>query len=176
MIRCCYLLSCLLVFGVLSCRQKQQSGKTNTLSQKQINEQLVEANKAVLDTENEQIDNFIASNGWNVITTGTGLRYQILEKGSGSKAKFGKLVRFEYEIKLISGETIYSSLISGPKEFTIGSGGVESGLEEGILQLKVGDSARFIIPSYLAHGLSGDQDKIPSKATLLYSLKLIDLK
>lgn len=172
--RCCYLLFCLLVFGIISCQQKQPSGKA--LSQQQITEQLVEANKAVLDIENEQIDNFISANGWNVVTTGTGLRFQILEKGNGLKAKPGKLVRFEYDMKLITGETIYSSSITGPKEFRIGSGGVESGLEEGILLLKVGDSARFIIPSYLAHGLSGDQDKIPSKATLIYSIKLIDLK
>ena len=58
----------------------------------------------------------------------------------------------------------------------LGSGGVESGLEEGILLLKLGDKARFIIPSYLAHGLSGDQDKIPPKATLIYTIKIIDLE
>jgi len=111
-----------------------------------------------------------------MLKTATGLRYFIIEKGNGPVAKEGKTVRFEYEVKLISGDIIYSSDQSGTKDFTIGSGGVESGLEEGILMLRVGDKARFVIPSYLAHGLSGDQGKIPPKATLIYTVKLIELK
>jgi len=137
---------------------------------------LLEANKAAIEVENKQIDKLIDSTGWNMLKTATGLRYEIIEHGNGPKAETGKIARFEYEIKLISGEIIYSSKQSGPKEFRIGSGGVESGLEEGILLLKSGDKAKFVIPSFLAHGLSGDQDRIPPKATLIYTVKLIDLK
>jgi FKBP-type peptidyl-prolyl cis-trans isomerase len=141
----------------------------------QVTEKLLEANKAIIKAENDQIDKLIVRNGWNMIETGTGLRYEIIEKGKGKKAKTGMTVRFEYEIKLMNGEVVYSSLKTGPKEFRLGSGGVESGLEEGMLLLSVGDRARFIIPSYLAHGLSGDQDKIPPKASLIYTVNVISL-
>jgi FKBP-type peptidyl-prolyl cis-trans isomerase len=165
-----------LSFCFTACHDKKDAVEINKLNQNQVTEKLLDANKASIEIENTQIDKLIKSSGWKMIETPTGLRYQIIEKGNGQKTSFGKLVRFEYEVKLFSGELIYSSMKSGPKEFSIGSGGVESGLEEGILLLRVGDKARFIIPSYLAHGLSGDQNRIPPKATLIYTLKLIDLK
>lgn len=169
-------ISILVAFFLISCSDKQDRGSTKKLSQKQITEKLVEANIATIETENQQIDELIVSKAWKMNETPTGLRFQIVEKGNGENASLSKMVRFEYDVKLISGEEIYSSAKTGPKEFRIGSGGVESGLEEGILLLKLGDKVRFIIPSYLAHGLSGDQDKIPPKATLIYTVKLIDLK
>jgi len=165
----------LLALGFYSC----QNHKTSTpiaLTQQQITEKLLEANKAAVNIENEQIDKLIADSTWQMSKTETGLRYQILENGNGTKVELGKKVRFEYDVKLISGVKLYSSAQSGLKEFVVGSGGVESGLEEGILLMKVGDKIRFILPSYLAHGLSGDQDKIPPKATLIYTIKLTEVK
>jgi len=169
-------LSLFILVGFISCNDKKDVTETNSLSQDQITEKLLEANKAAIEIENRQIEKLIDSSGWNMHETSTGLRYEIIETGNGQKAETGKIARFEYEVKLISGEIIYSSDQSGLKEFRIGSGGVESGLEEGILLLRIGDKARFVIPSFLAHGLSGDQDRIPPKATLVYTMKLIDLK
>ena len=160
---------------LISCHNNPSGTKTN-LSQDQVTEKLLEGNIAAIEFENEQIDKYIIQNGWNMIKTGTGLRYQVLEKGKGEKTAFGKKIQIEYEVKLLNGKTIYSSEKSGLKEFVLGSGGVESGLEEGMLLLNVGDKTRFIIPSYLAHGLSGDQNEIPAKSTLIYSVKVIDLK
>jgi FKBP-type peptidyl-prolyl cis-trans isomerase len=162
--------------GSQSCSYKKDNGETKRLNQDQVTEKFIEANKAAIEFENKQIDKLIDSLGWNMFETAAGLRYEILEKGIGPKAETGKIARLEYETKLLSGEIIYSSKQSGLKEFRIGSGGVESGLEEGILLLSEGDKARFVIPSFLAHGLSGDQDRIPPKATLIYTIKLIDLK
>ena len=162
--------------ALISCRDNKDASTKKILTQEQVTEKLLEGNKAAIEFENEQINKYILLNGWNMIKTETGLRYQVIEKGEGAKTAVGKRVQFEYEVKLLSGETIYSSEKTGIKEFALGSGGVESGLEEGMLLLKVGDKARFIIPSYLAHGLSGDQDQIPAKSTLIYTVKLIDLK
>lgn len=166
----------LIVLNLLSCNNKKDAGRIKTLNQEQVTEKLMEANRIAIETENEQIEKLIDSTGWKMEKTATGLRYEIIEKGNGPVAKEGKTVRYGYEVRLISGEVIYTSDQSGFKEFKIGSGGVESGLEEGILMLSVGDKARFIIPSYLAHGLSGDQDKVPPKATLIYIVKLIEVK
>ena len=108
--------------------------------------------------------------------TGTGLRYMIYEHGNGTKADNGKTAELKYSLRLLSGENIYTSDERGLKEFEIGKGGVESGLEEGILFLKKGDHVKFIIPSHLAFGLLGDGDKIPAKATLVYDIELINIK
>jgi FKBP-type peptidyl-prolyl cis-trans isomerase FkpA len=172
----CHILIFFTLLGLISCNNKKAFDETKNLSQEQVTEKLLEANKAAIEVENKQIINLIDSSGWKMLDTPTGLRYEIIENGNGPKAETGKIARIEYEIKLLNGELIYSSKQSGPKEFKIGSGGVESGVEEGILLLRTGDKARFIIPSYLAHGLSGDQDRIPPKATLIYTIKLIELK
>lgn len=161
---------------LVSCHSANENATAGKLNQAEVTEKLLDANKAALKAENDQIEKLILRNNWNVIKTATGLRYQMIEKGNGIKTSIGKIVKFEFEVQLITGEIIYNSTQTGPKEFRLGSGGVESGLEEGILLLNVGDKARFIIPSYLAHGLSGDQDRIPPKATLIYTLKIIDLK
>ncbi|MCF8365235.1 MAG: FKBP-type peptidyl-prolyl cis-trans isomerase [Bacteroidales bacterium] len=134
------------------------------------------ANKKAVKTEDQQIRDFIARNHWQVIETGSGLRYRIYEEGDGEKAVKGKIAVIEYEVGLLNGETIYSTDDLGPKEFLIGKGGVESGIEEGILLMKAGDRAKFIIPSHLAFGLLGDQNKIGSKTTLVYDVKLLMLK
>ena len=166
----------LCTINMISCNGAKQKNSPMNLSQDEVTAKLLEANKALIEFENEQIDKLISSNGWNMIETPTGLRYERLETGNSLKSVAGQLVTIEYEVKLITNEVIYSSVKNGPKVFRIGSGGVESGLEEGILLLGMGDKARFIIPSYLAHGLSGDQDQIPAKATLIYTVKVINLK
>ena len=107
--------------------------------------------------------------------TPTGLRYLIYKHGSGEKAMNGKKVTILYEIRLLNGNLCYSSAQLGPKEFTTGQGKFESGAEEGILLMKVGDRAKFIVPSHLAFGLLGDQDKIPPRSTLIYDIELLKI-
>ncbi|MBW6491545.1 MAG: FKBP-type peptidyl-prolyl cis-trans isomerase [Lentimicrobium sp.] len=141
-----------------------------------LKESLVAANKQAVKAENEQIESFICRYNWKMKETGSGLRYQIYFQGSGEEVQPGRIAVLKYTVRLITGDLIYSSDNDGLKEFMIGRGGVESGLEEGILLLKVGDRAKFIIPSHLGFGLLGDQDKVPPKSTLIYDLELISLK
>jgi FKBP-type peptidyl-prolyl cis-trans isomerase FkpA len=140
------------------------------------NDSLINFNKKMTKNENEEIGDFIARYQWNMIKTSTGLRYLIYHKGTGLAATTGKYATIKYSIRLLNGDLVYSSEQSGPKEFEIGHGGVESGLEEGILLLHVGDRAKIIVPSHLAFGLLGDQGKIPQRATLVYDIELIKLK
>lgn len=166
----------LLFSFVLSACQNQEKSQERKISRKDIEEPLMKANKQALAEEDSQIDNYIARHKWKMTKTGSGLRYAIYKKGTGEKAVPGKIAVIEYSLELISGEEIYSSKQDGFKEFLIGKGGVESGLEEGILLLQVGDHAKFIIPSHLGFGLIGDQEKIPPKSTLIYDIQLLDLK
>ena len=98
------------------------------------------------------------------------------QEGDGPKAQEGKVARIQYTLSSITGSIIYSSDENGPMEFLIGSGGVESGLEEAILLLREGDKAKIIIPSHLGFGLAGDDHKIPPKATLIYDITLLSIK
>ena len=88
--------------------------------------------------------------------------------------KKGDIVSLEYELGLLNGDLIYSSKKDGIKTFLVGRGGVESGLEEGIWKLRKNSVAILILPAHLAHGLLGDGNKIPARATLVYKVKVID--
>lgn len=170
--RICLIIS---IFFILSCNEQVRQEKKE-MDPDLLEEPLIKANKQAVNTEDEQIDAYIRRHNWSMTKTGSGLRYAIYKQGSGLKAEFGKIAVMNYSVELISGEKIYSSEKNGPKEFTIGKGGVESGLEEGILLLRVGDRAKFIIPSHLGFGLIGDQDKVPPKSTLIYDIELTQLK
>lgn len=159
----------------VSCNNETEAPKKE-LRRKDIEEPLLNANKQATRIEDEQIENYINRHKWNMTKTGSGLRYAVYRKGNGPKAEVGKIAIIKYSVELISGEEIYSSEKEGAKEFLIGKGGVESGIEEGILLLHVGDHAKFVIPSHLGFGLIGDQNKVPPKSTLIYDIELLDLK
>ncbi len=166
----------LLLIVLSACKSDIKPVKTKEIDPAELQETLLEVNKQIVKTEDEQISDLVARYKWDMHETGTGLRYLIYHKGKGLLAKKDKIARINFEIRLITGEIVYSSKESGVKEFKIGSGGVESGLEEGILLLRVGDKAKLIMPSHLAYGLIGDQDRIPSKSTLIYDVELLEIK
>lgn len=159
------------------CACGRPSGRQEqTFDEDQYKEALIETNKLVVMTEDQHIEDFIKRYGWQMEVTGSGLRYELIENGHGQKVTTGDIVVMDYTVKLITGDMIYSSAESGSKEFEVGRGGVESGLEEAVLLMHVGDRCRFILPSHLAYGLLGDENLIPPKSTIIYEVKLIDLK
>lgn len=158
-----------------ACQQQTNERQAAIADDRTINQALERTNVLLIDAERQEIDDFIHRYGWEMIETGTGLRYTIYEHGTGRLAEAGKIARIDYKVYLLNGDLIYASEQDGEKHFRIGQGGVESGLEEGILLLREGDKARFIIPSHLAHGVTGDGARIPQRASIIYELELIDL-
>jgi peptidyl-prolyl cis-trans isomerase A (cyclophilin A) len=109
--------------------------------------------------------------------TESGLRYQLIQKGNGKQAENGKIVSVHYTGQLENGNTFDSSYPrKKPIEFPLGKGHVIEGWDEGIALLKVGDKARFVIPSYLGYGSSGAGGVIPPNATLIFDVELMDVK
>jgi len=108
--------------------------------------------------------------------TSSGLRYRIIQKGDGPKAEKGKTVAVHYEGSLESGQVFDSSYSrKQPIEFPLGMGQVIPGWDEGISLLKVGDKARFVIPSELAYGSRGAGGVIPPNATLIFDVELVSV-
>jgi len=109
--------------------------------------------------------------------TKSGLRYQILQKGTGKQATKGANVSVHYKGQLLDGTVFDSSYKrKEPIDFAIGVGQVIAGWDEGIQLLKVGDKARFVIPSHLAYGESGAGGVVPPNATLIFDVELMNVK
>ncbi|MGB0897293.1 MAG: peptidylprolyl isomerase [Flavobacteriaceae bacterium] len=123
--------------------------------------------KAAAEAELEQL-----ASGFD--KTDSGLRYQILQKGTGVKAAKGKQVSVHYKGQLSDGTVFDSSYKrKEPIDFQLGVGQVISGWDEGISLLNVGDKARFVIPSHLAYGERGAGGVIPPGATLIFDVELM---
>lgn len=158
------------------CSQPSNNPATITTENTSVKEQLINANHARVEVENERIEAFIKRRGLKMEKTGTGLRYLILQQGEGNFAQEGQTVLLNFKVSLLDGKVCYSSDEVGPQQFNIGNDNVESGLHEGIQLLKPGGKAKFILPSHLAHGLSGDAQKIPANATIIYDVELLAIQ
>ncbi len=109
--------------------------------------------------------------------TESGLRYQILQEGAGNKAETGKTVSVHYKGQLADGTVFDSSYKRNqPIDFPLGVGQVIPGWDEGIGLLKIGDKARFVIPSHLGYGAQGAGGVIPPNATLVFDVELLEVK
>lgn len=170
-----------LVFGIWlmvnACENRETTEGANFPSQREVNRSMEAVNRQMTLDEDSEIEGYARRRGWEMTKTGTGLRYMVLQNGQGlTHPQTGQRVTLTYEISLLDGSVVYSSDTSGPRSFVVGHDHVERGLHEAVTYLKEGDSARIILPSHLAHGLSGDNDKIPPRSSVVYLLKLLDIE
>ena len=166
----------ILIFFVFLFSCKTEDKKNNKLVIKNKKETLEKINQVLVEKDQEAIKSYIARRGWDMQVSETGLWYMIYKKGVGPLIKTNDRITLNYKVWLISGELIYSSDSLGVKHFTVGMGGVESGLEEGVLMLQKGSKARFIMPPHLAHGLLGDENRIPARTTIIYDVEILSIK
>ena len=135
--------------------------------------ELIQQNKRQHEEEMKAIHDFIAKNNWPMQETATGLNYWVYEHGKGAPAKKDELAFISYTISLLDGTVCYTATDNQPKQMHIGHDNVESGLHEALQLMHVGDRAKFIFPSHLAFGFTGDSGKIPQNATVLYDIHLL---
>jgi FKBP-type peptidyl-prolyl cis-trans isomerase len=137
-----------------------------------LEDSVIILNKHIVQSENQEIDDFIHRYQWEMIQTQTGLRYMIYKAGNGPNAKSGDIVSIKYKVNLLTGDLVYMSDSGAMLTFEVGKRNVVSGLEEGIMFMKKGSRAKLIVPSHLAFGLLGDMEKIPARAALVCDVEL----
>jgi peptidylprolyl isomerase len=109
--------------------------------------------------------------------TESGLRYQIINEGSGAKPNKGQEVSVHYKGSLVDGTVFDSSYKrKQPIEFPVGAGHVIEGWDEGLLLLNQGTKAQFVIPPHLAYGDREVGGVIPANSILVFDLELVDIK
>lgn len=119
-------------------------------------------------------ESFLRDNGKRpgIITTASGLQYEILEEGNGKHPKATDSVKCHYEGRLIDGTVFDSSIRRGePAVFPLN--GVISGWTEGVQLMAEGAKYRFYIPYQLAYGANGAGSSIPPYAALIFYIELI---
>ena len=121
---------------------------------------------------------FLAANGKRpgVITTRSGLQYQVLRAGADStKPTLESKIRCHYHGTLINGE-IFDSSVDRGEPITFPLNGVIRGWQEGLQLMTVGSKWKFFIPSDLAYGDGGTGGQIGPGATLIFEVELLGIE
>ncbi|MCQ2217503.1 MAG: FKBP-type peptidyl-prolyl cis-trans isomerase [Paludibacteraceae bacterium] len=121
---------------------------------------------------------FLENNKKNpsVITTNSGLQYEVLREGKpdGLKPRAIDKVKVHYHGTLIDGTVFDSSVDRGtPAEFELGS--VIKGWTEGLQLMPIGSKYKFYIPSELAYGNRSAGAKIKPNSVLIFDVELLDV-
>lgn len=95
--------------------------------------------------------------------------------GTGPEAKAGEVVTVNYTGRLQDGTVFDTSIGRQPLQFTLGSGQVIPGWDQGIQGMKVGGKRLLIIPPALAYGSQGI-GPIPPNSTLIFEVDLLGVQ
>jgi FKBP-type peptidyl-prolyl cis-trans isomerase FklB len=108
-----------------------------------------------------------------VITTESGLQYEVLLAGIGAKPLATEKVKVHYHGTLIDG-TVFDSSVDRGTPATFGVTQVIKGWVEGLQLMPMGSKWKFFIPANLAYGANG-QGKIGPNSALVFEVELIDI-
>jgi len=109
-----------------------------------------------------------------VVTTKSGLQYEVLSEGKGRHPKATDKVRCHYEGRLID-DTVFDSSYRRGEPAVFGLNQVIAGWTEGLQLMAEGAKYRFYIPYLLGYGENGAGDMILPFATLVFDVELIEV-
>ena len=138
-------------------------------------EALLRANRIMVEQSDEIIRNYLNRRQWKMLNTPEGLWYMIYETKDGMPIQSGNTIQLKCRIEMLDGTICYDEKKLGIQTITVGEGKEIKGLEKGLPLLRIGDKARFIIPPHLGYGMTGDQDRIPPGAILLYDIEIVGI-
>lgn len=135
---------------------------------------LNELNAAALEAGKKYLDENGKREG--VVTTESGLQYEVLKKAEGAKPQKGDTVSVNYVGKLPDG-TVFddSAKHGGAIELPVNEG-VIAGWLEGLQLMQVGEKFRLYVPSDLAYGPESPSPIIPANSVLVFDLELVGIK
>ncbi|MDH3296768.1 MAG: FKBP-type peptidyl-prolyl cis-trans isomerase [Gemmatimonadota bacterium] len=134
------------------------------------------AQAAKAETGRAEADAFLTENGARegVMTTESGLQYEILEQGSGPSPSADDRVTIHYRGTLLDG-TVFDSSYDRDKTATFSLQGVIAGFSEGLQMMQVGSKYKLYIPPELGYGAQGS-GPIPPNSALIFELELLSIE
>jgi FKBP-type peptidyl-prolyl cis-trans isomerase len=128
-------------------------------------------------SQNDRIDEFIASKGWVVTDKSTdGLRYIRTKEGTGDLGTTGKIMMMKYTGRFLNGFA-FDGNMAKTDSFKVTFGGIQTvqGFQRGIEKMRTGEKAIIVFPSTLGYG-EKPSGSIPGFSPLVFELYLAKIK
>lgn len=121
-------------------------------------------------------ENFLAENKKRpgVVTTESGLQYEILKEGNGEKPSLNDRVRVHYHGTLIDG-TVFDSSVERGEPIALSVSGVIPGWTEALQLMPVGSKWKIYLPHHLAYGEHGAGPSIAPLSALIFDVELLEI-
>ena len=135
----------------------------------------VERNKQLNKIEYNEIETLLQTSKKTVLNSNFGFWYYYNNKlkTPAKTPEFGDLVYFNYNVKNLKNELIYSKEELAVQNYHIDQQDLFSGLREGLKLMKEGEIITFIFPSQKAYGYYGDNDQIGRNVPLICEVSLL---
>ncbi|MDH4403393.1 MAG: gliding motility-associated peptidyl-prolyl isomerase GldI [Flavobacterium sp.] len=167
------------VLFFLGCSQ-QKARKPISQTSGTFLKESAERNKKLIASEESKIDSIIKSNpDSNYISSKKGYWYIYESKNDQDtlRPKKGDVAYFNYEIKDLRGNIIYSELELKPQEYHVDKEQkIIIGLRHGIKLMHKKEKITFLFPSHVAYGYHGDEKRIGANQPIICTLTLNDFK
>jgi FKBP-type peptidyl-prolyl cis-trans isomerase FklB len=135
----------------------------------------MEKKQAELAKKNTKLsEEFLAENGKKegIITTATGLQYQVIKEGNGPKPSATDKVKAIYKGQLING-TVFDDSRGQPREFPVS--GVVQGWQEALPMMATGSKWKLFVPPSLGYGAMQRGPVIEPSSVLIFEIELVEI-
>lgn len=167
----------LIIKGFATAMKGDSALMTSTVANEYFRNYMTTAQKKDVEAKRADGEKFLAENKSKagVVTTESGLQYQVLKAAEGVKPKATDSVTVHYQGFLLDGTKFDSSVDRGePITFPLNQ--VIPGWTEGVQLMSVGSKYKFFIPYTLGYGEQGAGGTIPGFATLIFEVELLGVK
>lgn len=134
---------------------------------------------AQFETDQKLITDFVASKKWKATKMPSGLMYVQTKSGKGKQPQNGNTISVHYEGTLLDGKVFDATKGRSPFSFTLGTGKVIEGFDEGLRFFGKGGEGYLIIPSKLGYGATPLDDgttSIPANSVLIFKIQIVDIQ
>lgn len=164
---------------IISCSQ-QKARKPISQSSGTFMKESAERNKKLVATEENKIDSIIKNNPkteYIASTKGYWYHYETKNQSDTLTPKKGDIAYFDYEIKDLEGNIIYSEIELRPQVYHVDKEQkMIMGLRHGIKLMHKNEKVTFLFPSHMGYGYHGDNRRIGTNEPLICTVKLNDFK
>lgn len=132
-----------------------------------VKENMINANRVVIQSESTQIEGYIQRRGWEVQQLNNGEYYWEYTKGKNGSINPEDKVIVTYRLEALDGTPIYTHQID---TLVVGHRDITMALDDLLPHLQYGSQAWLIAPSNSAYGVVGDGDRVTSRMVIIYNV------